>query len=133
MDPNINSETGETITSGRSPRFTLWTAYLVFSIIVMTSAIQVVRLPKILLFCFDFAFALVGFMLHNFVRHCCEIFLFVAHCVTTRIILTVLAIHNSDLRSTTHNMFTLHMMYPLTNIYFVVLCSKLLRKRIFSF
>lgn len=41
MDPNINSETGETITSGRSPRFTLWTAYLVFSIIVMTSAIQV--------------------------------------------------------------------------------------------
>ena len=42
MDPNIDMETGESTSSGRSPRFSLWTAFLVFATIVMISAIQVV-------------------------------------------------------------------------------------------
>jgi len=42
MDPNINVETGET-TNTRSPRFHQWMAFLVFSIITMGSAVQVVR------------------------------------------------------------------------------------------
>ena len=43
MDPTIDTETGESISSGRSPRFSLWTAFLVFATMVMISAIQVVR------------------------------------------------------------------------------------------
>jgi hypothetical protein len=44
MDPHINSETGESVASGRSPRFNLWCAFLVFSVITLGSAVQVVRL-----------------------------------------------------------------------------------------
>jgi hypothetical protein len=42
MDPHINSETGEVISSGRSSRFSLWTAFLVFSVVVLISSFQVV-------------------------------------------------------------------------------------------
>lgn len=42
MDPNINTETGET-TSTRSARFPQWAAFLVFSTITLGSAVQVVR------------------------------------------------------------------------------------------
>jgi hypothetical protein len=38
---NINPETGELV-SGRSPRFTLWIAFLVFATITMGSAVGVV-------------------------------------------------------------------------------------------
>ena len=39
----INQETGELINpSGRSPRFTLWVAFLVFATITMGSAVGVV-------------------------------------------------------------------------------------------
>ena len=40
---NINPETGEVISGGRSPRFTTWIAFLVFSTITMGSAIELVR------------------------------------------------------------------------------------------
>lgn len=46
MDPNIDMETGESIGSGRSPRFSLWTAFLAFSTVVMLSAIQTVSLEE---------------------------------------------------------------------------------------
>lgn len=39
---NINQETGEVVNSGRSPRFTLWVAFLVFATVTMGSAISVV-------------------------------------------------------------------------------------------
>lgn len=39
---NINAETGELINSSRSPRFTLWVAFLVFATITMGSAVGVV-------------------------------------------------------------------------------------------
>jgi hypothetical protein len=42
MDPNISTETGESV-QGRSPRFTLWVAFLVFSTITLGSSVQVVR------------------------------------------------------------------------------------------
>jgi hypothetical protein len=49
MDPHIDSETGEATSSGRSSRFSVWTAFLVFSVVVLISAFQVVRssFPKI--------------------------------------------------------------------------------------
>jgi hypothetical protein len=50
MDPNIDSETGETIQSGRSPRFSLWVAFLAFSVIVLISAIQVVCLSFVIIY-----------------------------------------------------------------------------------
>jgi len=40
---NINQETGEVVNSGRSPRFTLWVAFLVFATVTMGSAISVKR------------------------------------------------------------------------------------------
>jgi hypothetical protein len=55
MDPNINSETGEAINTSRNPRFNLWTAFLVFSIIVLISANQVVRTLLLLLLLCDIA------------------------------------------------------------------------------
>jgi hypothetical protein len=39
---NINQETGEANAAGRSPRFTLWIAFLVFATVTMGSAIGVV-------------------------------------------------------------------------------------------
>ena len=39
---NVNQETGELINSGRSPRFSLWVAFLVFATITMGSAVGVV-------------------------------------------------------------------------------------------
>ena len=41
-DPQINPETGESMVE-RSPRFIHWIAFLVFSIITLGSAVQVVR------------------------------------------------------------------------------------------
>jgi hypothetical protein len=41
-DPQINPETGEAIVE-RSPRFIHWVAFLVFSVITLGSAVQVVR------------------------------------------------------------------------------------------
>lgn len=43
MDPNINPETGETMASGRSPRFSMWVALTVFSVIVLGASVEVVR------------------------------------------------------------------------------------------
>jgi hypothetical protein len=43
MDPNINPETGETVASGRSPRFSMWVALTVFSVIVLGASVEVVR------------------------------------------------------------------------------------------
>jgi hypothetical protein len=41
---SINMETGEAVgNGGRSPRFTLWVAFLVFASITMGSAVEVVR------------------------------------------------------------------------------------------
>jgi hypothetical protein len=40
-DPQINPETGEAIVE-RSPRFIHWVAFLVFSVITLGSAVQVV-------------------------------------------------------------------------------------------
>ena len=40
---NVNPETGEVVGQGRSPRFTLWVAFLVFATITMGSAVEVVR------------------------------------------------------------------------------------------
>jgi hypothetical protein len=37
---NINPETGEATNTGRSPRFTLWVAFLVFSTITMISSVE---------------------------------------------------------------------------------------------
>lgn len=45
-DPNINQETGETM-MGRSPRFTMWVAFLVFATITMGSAVEVVSRPRV--------------------------------------------------------------------------------------
>ena len=39
----INNETGETVAEDRSNRFIQWIAFFVFSIIVLGSAVQVVR------------------------------------------------------------------------------------------
>lgn len=41
MSTDINPETGE-ITVGRSPRFTTWTAFLVFSIVTLGASVEVV-------------------------------------------------------------------------------------------
>ena len=49
---NIDQNTGEVVNQGRSPRFTLWVAFLAFSTITMGSAVGVVRSP--------FANAVVG-------------------------------------------------------------------------
>jgi hypothetical protein len=50
MSSNINPETGESVNGGggvngggRSSRFTLWVAFLVFASITMGSAVEVVR------------------------------------------------------------------------------------------
>lgn len=40
---NIDQNTGEVVNQGRSPRFTLWVSFLVFSTITMGSAVGVVR------------------------------------------------------------------------------------------
>lgn len=39
----IDPQTGYAEASGRSPRFNLWAAFFVFSIITLGSAVQVVR------------------------------------------------------------------------------------------
>jgi hypothetical protein len=39
---NIDQETGEVISKGRSPRFTLWVAFFAFATITMGSAVSVV-------------------------------------------------------------------------------------------
>ena len=57
MDPNINPETGETMASGRSPRFSMWVALTVFSVIVLGASVEVVRFGRVV--CFD------GSMCHN--------------------------------------------------------------------
>ena len=41
---NIDQNTGEVVNQGRSPRFTLWVAFLAFSTITMGSAVGVVRM-----------------------------------------------------------------------------------------
>jgi hypothetical protein len=41
-DPNINPETGESTQTGRSPRFTQWVAFLVFSTVTLISSVEVV-------------------------------------------------------------------------------------------
>lgn len=43
MAGEINYDTGETVGSGRSPRFNLWTAFFLCSVVVLISSIQVVR------------------------------------------------------------------------------------------
>jgi hypothetical protein len=43
---NIDQETGEVISKGRSPRFTLWVAFFAFATITMGSAVSVVRFLK---------------------------------------------------------------------------------------
>jgi hypothetical protein len=40
---NINHETGEMEAVGRSPRFTLWVAFLFFATVTMISSVEVVR------------------------------------------------------------------------------------------
>jgi hypothetical protein len=40
-DPNVSTETGESL-QGRSPRFTQWIAFLVFSTITLGSSVEVV-------------------------------------------------------------------------------------------
>jgi hypothetical protein len=45
-DPNISTETGEAM-QGRSPRFTQWIAFLVFSTITLGSSVEVVSLVPI--------------------------------------------------------------------------------------
>jgi len=40
-DPQINPDTGENM-QGRSPRFTLWIAFLVFATIVLGSSVELV-------------------------------------------------------------------------------------------
>lgn len=58
MDPNINPETGETMASGRSPRFSMWVALTVFSVIVLGASVEVVRNRRCRLNCFDGSVAL---------------------------------------------------------------------------
>jgi hypothetical protein len=41
-DLNINSATGESVSQGRSPRFSLWIAFLVFSTITLGSSVEIV-------------------------------------------------------------------------------------------
>jgi hypothetical protein len=48
MNPESNPETGETL-SGRSPRFSLWAAFLVFSTITMGSSVQVVSYVELVI------------------------------------------------------------------------------------
>jgi hypothetical protein len=38
----IDQETGESTVQGRSPRFTLWVAFLTFATITMAAAVEVV-------------------------------------------------------------------------------------------
>jgi hypothetical protein len=52
MEVTTNSETGET-TSGRSPRFTTWLAFLVFATVTMVAAVAEVGITFI---CFSGAF-----------------------------------------------------------------------------
>jgi hypothetical protein len=49
-DPQINPETGESVIE-RSPRFIHWVAFLVFSVITLGSAVQVVRVFWAMLAC----------------------------------------------------------------------------------
>jgi hypothetical protein len=39
---DINTATGESLSQGRSPRFSLWIAFLVFSTITLGSSVEIV-------------------------------------------------------------------------------------------
>ena len=41
-DLNIDSETGESVIQGRSPRFSLWVAFWVFSTVTLGSSVEIV-------------------------------------------------------------------------------------------
>lgn len=41
---NIHAETGETTNQGRSPRFSLWVAFWVFSTVTLGSSVEIVSL-----------------------------------------------------------------------------------------
>lgn len=53
MDPNINLETGETTSTGPSPRFSMWIALTVLSVIVLGASVEVVRCMNRLYVAFD--------------------------------------------------------------------------------
>lgn len=43
-DLNIDSETGESVIQGRSPRFSLWVAFWVFSTVTLGSSVEIVSI-----------------------------------------------------------------------------------------